>query len=130
MPLSRQNVMHHPEVKQLFENIYEKRVVRSKLGKTFDMSTLEVTVYIDGPLTFATVHDHESMHTWTGWSKFNSNDQNFTQLNGICRAIQRAVDKCIMDCYHEMVLMEGTLPATEGKSNGVQVVYQNPSPTN
>ena len=117
MQVRRQKMLCNIELQQFLLPIYEKKVKRLgiDMGYVLPVTQWAATVYIDRPLTFAILVSC-SGKSFTGWSKFNANDSNYTELNGVCRALQRAVDSYLKWELDQLAKEESSL----GESNGVQ----------
>jgi hypothetical protein len=80
-----------PEEKavELFNQVWETKKKRDL--RTVNCQWVVVpAIYIDGSLTFVTLSTPYG--DFFGFSKFNCNDDNYSEMNGIYKALSRAVD--------------------------------------
>lgn len=91
MTLTKQEVIPHWELQRQFEQVYKGRSEKAGLFNYAEpWSHWGVWACIDGPVTFFVMDINDK--TYTGWSKFD-NTGRYHEMNGIFRAIQKAVDK-------------------------------------
>lgn len=92
MSLDRKYRVNDSLVNELLTTTVTNKILKvARQGTTVSTADAPTaTVWVDGPMTFALVKCLGK--EFTGWSKFNANDQNYSKLTGVCRALKRAVD--------------------------------------
>lgn len=92
MTLSKQKSFTRADLLPYFSQVFDTKLIRKKLQSDALPCDWAMSAFIDGPLTFV-VLEHPCGQTFTGWSKFNPNDNKYTEHGGLFKALQKAVDK-------------------------------------
>ena len=94
MTLTKQYNYSRFELISHFSDMLDKKLMRAGLQGNTNPADWQIEGYMDGPLTFV-VLTHPSGKVFTGWSKFNPNDNNYYEHSGLFRAMVKATDKYI-----------------------------------
>ena len=94
MSLNKQYTYTRHELMSFFQEVFDKKLIRQNLQSDAIPEDWEIEGYMDGPLTFVSMR-HPSGVVFTGWSKFNPNDNQYTERGGLFKAFQKAVDKYV-----------------------------------